>query len=329
MTYLEQYEALDKIQKKLIADAEKKGPDIRAEIASMYSGNRYYLYRFKRLQDIRIVYAPPRDLGNFGGDIDNWMWPRHTCDFSFLRAYVSPQNKGVKYAEENVPYHPKSIVKIARQGVSEGDFTFVMGYPGRTYRNHTLSQLAADMQRLKRNIDLFTGIIDFLDAAGRDNKAVEIKYASRVKGLNNALKNYQGKLEGMQKVDLLSRKAAEEKAFMNWVHAAPARTVKYGDVLNKIDAYVAESVAASGRNQTLSQLISSYMGSTVLSQAYLVTRAVKERRKPDAEREPNFQERNWENLKQGIQLAERGYDLATDRAFFKNRLKALLGLPEG
>ena len=95
----------------------------------MYSGNAYYLFRFKRIKDIRIAYAPPRDLGNFGGDIDNWMWPRHTCDFTFLRAYVSKDNEGVDYSTENVPYKPRSILKISTEGFKDGDFSFVMGYP--------------------------------------------------------------------------------------------------------------------------------------------------------------------------------------------------------
>ncbi|MFW6140618.1 MAG: S46 family peptidase, partial [Acidobacteriota bacterium] len=129
MTYLEKYEAIDQAEKKLIAEAEKQGQDIRANVAGMYSGNQYYLFRFKRIKDIRIVYAPPRDLGNFGGDIDNWMWPRHTCDFAFLRAYVSPDNEGVDFSEDNVPYQPKSVIKISTQGFDKGEFSFVMGYP--------------------------------------------------------------------------------------------------------------------------------------------------------------------------------------------------------
>ncbi|MFQ5722830.1 MAG: S46 family peptidase, partial [Candidatus Aminicenantales bacterium] len=103
MSYKQRYYALDKIKKELISQAEKEGKDIRASIASVYSGNKYYLFRFKRIRDIRLVYAPPRDLGNFGGDIDNWMWPRHTCDFSFLRAYVSKDNVGVDYSPDNIP----------------------------------------------------------------------------------------------------------------------------------------------------------------------------------------------------------------------------------
>jgi hypothetical protein len=162
MTYMEKYNAIDRVKKKLIAKAEKAGKDIRCTVASMYSGNEYYLFRFKRIKDIRLVYAPSQDLGNFGGDIDNWMWPRHTCDFAFLRAYVSKDNVGVDFSKNNVPYKPKSILKISIDGFKEGDFTFVMGYPGRTYRNYTLSELQFDMGSMSKRIESYKDTIAFL-----------------------------------------------------------------------------------------------------------------------------------------------------------------------
>lgn len=146
MTFRQKYDAIEKIEKKIIAETEKRGKDIRARVATMYSGNRFYVFLFKRIKDIRIAFAPPRDLGNFGGDIDNWMWPRHTCDFDFLRAYVSKDNVGVDFSPDNVPYKPKSILKISLEGFQEGDFSFVMGFPGRTSRNYSLSELEFDIE---------------------------------------------------------------------------------------------------------------------------------------------------------------------------------------
>ncbi len=327
MSYRQKYDALDKIEKKLIAAAEKAGKDIRCRIASMYSGNKYYLFKFKRMQDIRIVYAPPRDLGNFGGEIDNWMWPRHTCDFAFLRAYVSKDNIGVEYNRDNVPYQPKSIIKISLEGVQDGDFTFVMGYPGRTYRNYTLPELLNDLDRMKQGIQSRKEIIAFFEDAGQDNKAVEIKYASKVKGLYNGLKNYRGKLEGMEKISLVQKKKAQQLQFTEWVNADPKRQNRYGSILEKVKIFMEKYKQFNKKNQRLSQLTSSYYGSTVLSQAYLIYRAVQERQKPDLEREPNFQDRNFERLKLGIKLAERGYDLETDKAYFKHQLKKMFESP--
>ncbi|MCK7476552.1 MAG: S46 family peptidase [Candidatus Moduliflexus flocculans] len=141
MTPRQRYDAFDKASKDLVAAGEKAGKDLRCTLASMYSGNAYYLYTFKQIRDVRLVYAPPQDLGNYGGETDNWMWPRHTCDFSFLRAYVAPDGTAADFSPSNVPYKPKVWLKVSLDGFKEGDFTFVMGYPGRTYRNYALSEL--------------------------------------------------------------------------------------------------------------------------------------------------------------------------------------------
>jgi hypothetical protein len=328
MSYRDVYEAIDKAEKRLVAETEKEGKDIRATIATMYSGNQYYLFRFKRLKDIRLVCAPPRDLGNFGGDIDNWMWPRHTCDFSFLRAYVSPDNVGVDYSRDNVPYKPKSILKISLDGFKEGDFSFVMGYPGRTYRNNTLVELDFDFENMRQRLDLYKDVIAFLEKAGKDDRDVQIKYAGIIKGLNNGLKNYQGKLEGIEKIGLLDIKRAQENEFREWVQKNPERRKKYGGALDKISAFMAENAGFYERENLVGRMVSPYSGSAVLSQAYTIYRTVEEREKPDLEREPAYQERNIPLIQMRIRLAERSYDLETDQAFFKHQLKKLVGYPE-
>jgi hypothetical protein len=328
MTHRQKYDVLEKVGKKLIADAEKEGPDIRASVATMYSGNKYYLFRFKRIKDIRLVYAPPRDLGNFGGDIDNWMWPRHTCDFSFLRAYVSKGNVGVDHNAENVPYKPKSVMKISLAGFKEGDLSFVMGYPGRTYRNYTLSELQSDVKFMKKRIELYEDIIAFIEQAWQDKRDIQIKYASIHSGLNNSLKNYQGKLEGMEKISLVERKKNLEKKFLEWAKQTPERQEKYSNALSAMEAYMDRFEKHNAKSSLLGQMTSSYFGSALLSQAYTIYRTVMERQKPDIEREPSYQDRNISYIKMRIELAERGYDLATDRAFFKHQLKKLLDLSE-
>jgi len=328
MNYREKYEAIDKSKKRLIAETEKQGDDIRAHVAAMYKGNQYYLFRFKRIKDIRIVYAPPRDLGNFGGDIDNWMWPRHTCDFAFLRAYVSPDNMGVDFNEENIPYHPKAVLKISTTGFEEGDFSFVMGYPGRTYRNYTLTELKFDLENMRERMELFKDIISFFEEAGKDDREIQIKYASIIKGLNNSLKNYQGKLEGIKRINLLEIKKDQQKEFLKWVEEKQEREKKYGNALENISRFMEKYADYQERNNLLNLTVSSYFGSSLLSQAYTIYRTVEEREKPDMEREAAYQERNIPLIKMRVQLAERGYDLDTDRALFKHQLKKLRDYPE-
>jgi hypothetical protein len=328
MTYMEKYNAIDRVKKKLIAKAEKAGKDIRCTVASMYSGNEYYLFRFKRIKDIRLVYAPPQDLGTFGGDIDNWMWPRHTCDFAFLRAYVSKDNVGVDFSKDNVPYKPKSILKISIDGFKEGDFTFIMGYPGRTYRNYTLSELQFDMESMSKRIEIYKDTIAFFEKAGEESREIQIKYARLISGLNNSLKNYQGKIEGMGKISLVDRKKSLEKDFLDWIGKDQKRKKKFGETLGKVKDFMEKYSEYYWKNLLLSGLVSPYLGSTVLSQGYQVSRTVEERQKPDMEREPSYQERNLPYIKMRIQLAEKSYDLKTDRSFLKYRLKKLFDYPE-
>jgi hypothetical protein len=328
MTYREQYEVIDKAQKKLIAEAEKAGNDIRATVSNMYSGNTYYLFRFKRIKDIRIVYAPPQDLGNFGGDIDNWMWPRHTCDFTFLRAYVSKDNEGVDYNADNVPFKPKAILKISTDGFKDGDFSFVMGYPGRTYRNQTIDELLFDLKNMRDRMDLYKDVITFFENEGQGNREIQIKYAGIIKGLNNGLKNYQGKFEGIDKIDLIGIKKGQEKHYMEWVNKNPERKKKFGDALADISTFMDKYAVYDMKNNLLERIVSPYLGATLLSQAYTIYRTVEEREKPDMERESDYQERNLPLIKMRIQLAERGYDLATDRDYLKHQLKKLFNSPE-
>jgi len=320
MTPRERYDAYDKAQKEIIAQGEKVGKDLRCTLAAMYSGNSYYLYTFKQIRDVRLVYAPPQDLGNFGGETDNWMWPRHTCDFSFLRAYVAPDGTAADFSPVNVPYKPKVWLKASLEGFKEGDFTFVMGYPGRTYRNYALHELKTDAENMARRIKDTQDIIRFYEEAGRADKEVEIRYAAQVKGLYNGLKNMQGKLEGFQKYDLIGKKGIQEKALLAWINADPIRAKKYGGAPAALEAFLARQKAFGSRTEILNGVLS---GSTILSQAYNILRAVDELQKPDKDREQAYQERNLPRLKQGIQLAERGYVFATDKELLKWTIKRL------
>ena len=326
MSHIRRYRIIDRNKKRLIAQRERAGSDIRCTVGSVYGGNQYYLYTFKRLRDVRLVYAPPRDIGNFGGDVDNWMWPRHTGDFSFLRAYVSKDNRGVVHSQDNIPYKPKSFLKIARQGVQPGDFTFVMGYPGRTYRNNTVKELQLSMDRMRENISFFKEIIEFLEQAGQNNRSIQIKYAGKLKGPNNVLKNYTGKLEGLEKIAVLQKKGYAEKQLTDWVKASQSRLDKYGNMMTSLENYFTKYQAFSKQQDLMSKMTSSYFGSALLSQAYTIHRTVTERRKPDMQREPGYQTRNLPFIKMRVRLAERGYEFETDKAFLKFRLKKMMAM---
>ncbi len=316
LTGSEKYQALQRIMNKMAAEVEETGPDIVCKVVPMYSGNMYYLFRFKRLKDIRLVYAPPKDLGNFGGDVDNWMWPRHTCDFSFLRAYVSPDNIGTEFHPENIPYKPGSVLRISLDGLQEDDFTFVMGYPGRTYRNYTTAEYQHDIERMRASIGLRQNIIGFLEAAGAQSEAVRIKYASKLRSLNNGLKNYQAKLEWFDKSLVEKRKQEQEAALRKWIAADPERAEKYAGVLERITRASGELAAFNDRKRALEQLVQRNYGPALLYQAYLIAKNAIEKTRPENERESLFQARNQTILRSRIELADRSYDPETDRRYF-------------
>jgi hypothetical protein len=290
---------------------------------SMYSGNKYYLFTFKRLWDLRIVYAPPLAIGNYGGEVDNWMWPRHTCDFTFLRAYVSKDNEGVPYSPDNVPYQPKSILKISLEGVKEDDFTFIMGYPGRTRRNYTASEFQFDVEDMEQTIERYKSMIDFFERASKNDRGIRIKYASTIKGLNNGLKNRIAKLEGFQKHSIVEKKKKLEEKLMQWAAQDPQRQKKYGNILTDIEKFIQTNIDFYRKKQRMDAMLSRRSGSALLSQAHLIYRTVIEKQKPDMRREPGYQERDLQGIRLRIEVAERSYHLQTDKAYLKFRLKQI------
>ncbi len=322
MTPHRKFKAIEKVIKKLVAAEEKKAGDRFAFVRSMYRGNKYYMFKFKRMRDVRIVYAPPRGIGNFGGDIDNWLWPRHTGDFTYLRAYVSKEGEGIEFNKENVPYKPKVYFKIAKKGLKDGDFTFVMGYPGRTYRNYTVAEFLDENKRLKENIDLFKDVLDFFVKAGKDDREIQIKYASLDRGLNNALKNWRSKLEGFEKASILAKKETFEKKYLQWVNSSPERRKKYGSALEKIATFIEDNEAINSRTRTIGTMVG--RGNALLSRAYTIYRWALESQKSDMKRERGFQKRDLPNIEMRLKLLERSAHLPTEQAFFKYTLKRYL-----
>jgi len=328
MTPLERYNALDKIKKEIIKEAEEVGSDIYAEIGSMYSGNQYFLFTYKKIKDLRIVCAPPRDLGNFGGEVDNWMWPRHTCDYTFLRAYVSPEGEGVEYNQENVPYEPKVYFKISREHVKENDFTFIMGYPGKTFRNYSTPELIFDIDKLKISIEKRLKYIDFFEEASKASESHKIKYASMLKGLYNGLKNYRGKLEGFDKADVVKLKKEKDNELDDWISGNDSRK-NHTNIVKKIEDYLeSEYKDFYWKEYGLKNLISYRYGPSLLYQAHTLVRLAIERQKQDMERDAKYQERNIPKITRYIKLAERRYDPEVDKNYLTLRLSEFLKKPE-
>ncbi len=318
MSYKDKYKAIEKRKKTIIARAERKGKDIRCTLREMYSGNQYYLFTFKRLNDLRLVYAPPSAIGHVGGDVDTWLWPRHTGDFTCIRAYVSPDGSAADYSPANVPYSPKAFLRVSPQGARPGDFTFVMGYPGRTFRNQTLAELQYDIRQLAKRKDFYEEVAAFFEKAEKDDREIQIKYASKVRGLNNSIKNREAKLKGMKAVGILDQKRAQMAEFSRQ---------QQGTILTEIAAFMEKYGDFREKQDRLSNIVDRRLGSAVISLGYTIYRVAVEGQKSDMERDPRYQQRNLPLIKMRMQLAERGYHPEVERAYIKYQFKKMLDTP--
>lgn len=193
-------------------EENKKDTTLSSEISEMFVGKTYVLFKYKIIKDIRLVYVPPVTIGNFGGETDNWVWPRHTGDFSIVRAYVDSSGSAANYSEKNIPFHPKNILKINPSGVNENDFVFILGYPGRTMRHHP-SQFLEYQQ--KYVLPFTSGIndwqIDEMLKLGKNNVAKELRFTGKIKGLANVSKNYKGKIQGLSRTNIIQQKKSDEE----------------------------------------------------------------------------------------------------------------------
>ncbi len=222
-------ETADEIVKK----AEAEAPGYKAAVEQMYYGNQQFLFVYEQFDDVRLVAAPPSSIGKFGGDTDNWIWPRHTGDFSLFRVYASKDNKPAAYSPQNVPYRPKKHFTISTKGVKEGDFTMIYGFPGNT-QEYILSDAVAYIAERSdpAKIAVRTGRLDIISAAQESDPALRIFYAARHASIANAWKKWQGEVLGIERRGTVASKRAYEEAFEAWAQDKP----EYRDVVAQLKA---------------------------------------------------------------------------------------------
>ncbi len=322
------FEIVEQRMKARVAACEKKG--LRCTVAPFFDGLKWYELGQMEIQDVRLVYAPPAGIGNFGGETDNWQWPRHTGDWSFYRAYVGKDGKPAPHAKENVPYRPKHWLKVSTDGAGPGDLVFVVGYPGRTYRLNTFEEDREAVEwTLPRAIRRATDRIALLERLAKDDKATALRVAQTIRGLNNGLTKNKGVLQGMVTGGLLADKQAQEKDLVKWIEADAARNARYGDVLPGLDALVAEKAKTRERNALLVEMTGT-MGPTVgsgLAASSQLYRYSVEKAKKDADRDPAFQERNWTRIREAQERAQRTLEPKADRALLRYALVDVAKLP--
>lgn len=224
----------EKARKKIIKKAQKDNPGCSIQITGFYNDNVRYLIVYKVYKDVRFVGAPPASMGKFGGDTDNWMWPRHTCDFSMFRVYAGPDNQPAQYSETNVPLKPAHSLSISLKGVKEGDFAMIMGYPGRTQRFQTAAQLEEMLAINDIRIDARTVLQDVMWKEMRSDEVVGLKYANKYASSSNGWKKWQGMREAFAKLDVIGRELTKEQRLEEWIIADPERKSIYDGAIEGI-----------------------------------------------------------------------------------------------
>lgn len=326
ITGAKRHEIIEQRTKSMIADCERAG-GVRCRVASFFEGAQYLRITQMEIRDVRLAYAPAEGVGNYGGDIDNYMWPRHTGDFSFYRAYVGKDGKPADYAKENVPFTPAHWLKVSTAELNEGDLVIVAGYPGRTSRHITADEFRVAYEfRYPRSIEHFTTILDILRAESAKSDAARIRLASKIESNANQLKRFEGTLEGMSRGNLLERKRSDEAELAAWIAADPARVKAYGGSLEEIAKLNQRRWARMEGDFVASWLT---RASTLLSEAVTINRLAVERRRKDADREPGYQERDLSRIKSATARAQKTLDLPSDRALLTHFLKLAAALPAG
>ena len=235
---VESAEKPEEVKKQLIDAAVAKNPGSRGVVTGFYNENVFYLILYRTYTDIRFVAAPPATMGKFGGETDNWMWPRHTCDFSMFRVYADKNNLPADYSLDNVPYRPAKSLKISLKGPQENDYAMIMGYPGRTQRYQTAEQLKQMIAGNRIAIDARTVRQNIMWDAMCADPSVQLKYASKYAGSANGWKKWQGEELAFKNLGIIEREEQKEAALKAWIEADPARKAKYGTPIEDIAAYV-------------------------------------------------------------------------------------------
>jgi hypothetical protein len=317
------YKGIESKEKALVAECEKED-GYRCQVYSFHGGLEYYLVKQMEIRDVRLVYNPAASVGKYGGDIDNWMWPRHTGDFSFYRAYVGKNGKPADFSKDNVPFEPKSFLKVSAKGVSEGDFVMVAGYPGNTNRYRTASEVKNQFEwAYPEGKMLRERYIDIIKETAPEGSDDRIKYESLIAGLANYAKNFTSMIEFYGKSTMSADRQAVEANLAKWIAKDAKRQKQYGSTLAKLD----ELVAKGQQNQERDILLG-YIGyTTMMTTARDLYRLANEKALADMDREPGYQDRDMTNFTSGMERIDRRYAPSVDKAVLLDLLSRYAVLP--
>ena len=319
---LERTRAVEDLEKKLVGECEAEA-GYRCRLYSFMGGNAYRLFKNIEIKDVRLAYAPPGSVGNYGGEVDNWMWPRHTGDFAFYRAYVGKDGKPAAYGKDNVPFTPKRWLQVADKPLGEGDFVMVAGYPGSTARYALAADFDATSGWTYPTVSRrYKALAAMVHAAGAKNPDIAVKYASTVKGWENTLKNYDGQLEGFARMGAAGIKREREQAVLDWLKSRGA------DGAQALAAHASLlALGEQARKTRERDSVIGNVGGALGSSALTLYRLAVEREKPDAQRESGFQQRDLPGIEGGMKQMDRRYVAEMDRQLQRYWLLEYIALP--
>jgi hypothetical protein len=319
------FKEIEKRQKENIAACEKDKKNIRCAVTPFYEGSQWFLIEQLEIKDVRTVWAPPSGVGNYGGEIDNWRWPRHTGDISMFRAYVGKDGQPADYSTDNVPYKPPHFLKPASNPLREGDLVFVAGYPGRTYTLKTKAEVdEAINYAYPRRQKYYEDYLARLAEATKGDKEAEIRANSYVRRFGNFLTNTKGQLEGLVKGGLAEQKATQEKDLRAFIDTDAKHKAEWTKALDDIAAEVKKHEAWREKDMQFDELdLPKLMGS-----ALTIVRMAEERGKKDAERDVGYQERQWTRLEQQQKSLSQAYNRKVDEALLGLALERIAKQPE-
>ena len=309
---LERFKIIENNSKSIIKNCETSD-EIECRVRSFFSGETYKLEKVLQLKDARLVYAPPAHVGEYGGEIDNWMYPRHTGDFALVRAYVGKDGTSKEYAEDNVPYSSDSFLKVSAKGVEEGDFVMVLGYPGRTNRLLTYNQREYDLSVGFQNyVDYLESRIYLINTNTNEEDGSSLAYRGSKSGAENYYKKISGQIQGAKNFNVLEREKENWTEFQKFVEANASSQDKV--YLDELLAIVDKDIANSEPNRY-------FGGSTLIDFAYYLMRNAEESLKQDDLRKSGFQERDQSNIKNRIKYLNNSFNLRVDKQLFLANLE--------
>ncbi len=315
------FDAVDAAKKAAVAECEADAGH-RCSVADMYYGSDFYLIKQLELKDIRLVNAPPFAIGNYGDEIDNFVWPRHVGDYSFYRAYVGKDGKPAPFSKDNVPYQPPAWLTVSTAPVKVGDFAMLAGYPGVTFRHRTASEFANQIDWLLPNrVAMYDGLIRTVDQATAGNAGKEVLYASTVASYKNTLKRAQGELEGLHRSDAIRVRRDDEAAMLAWLARQPDAKARQAEILT----LQARLDAAEGNRER--DFILPFLRPGLLGAAVTLQRLAYEHGKPDAQRDSGYQLRDEAMIEGGLKQLQRRYDPEVEKASLRFALERYFALP--